>query len=139
VVAHRRPDLVDALRWTDLASISHRSETGRWTSHVGVTSLPQAVPGFHTVCPGEHRAGEPWAALLPALDPTTMGWSERDWYVGLELGPHASPSGSLASGSRRGSLLTLSKAAAAAPMSAGSRDEPGGLDQARWHVVRQRR
>ncbi|TJZ80207.1 winged helix DNA-binding domain-containing protein [Rhodococcus oryzae] len=27
---------------------------------------------------------EPWAALLPALDPTTMGWRDRDWY----LGPH---------------------------------------------------
>jgi Winged helix DNA-binding domain len=27
-------------------------------------------------------APEPWAALLPGLDPTTMGWSERDWYVG---------------------------------------------------------
>ena len=27
---------------------------------------------------------EPWAALLPPLDPTTMGWQERDWY----LGPH---------------------------------------------------
>lgn len=25
---------------------------------------------------------EPWVALLPALDPTTMGWSERDWYLG---------------------------------------------------------
>ena len=25
---------------------------------------------------------EPWAALLPALDPTTMGWHERDWYLG---------------------------------------------------------
>jgi hypothetical protein len=29
---------------------------------------------------------EPWAALLPGLDPTTMGWKERDWY----LGPHGS-------------------------------------------------
>ena len=28
---------------------------------------------------------EPWVALLPSLDPTTMGWKERDWY----LGPHA--------------------------------------------------
>jgi hypothetical protein len=28
---------------------------------------------------------EPGAALLPTLDPTTMGWKERDWY----LGPHA--------------------------------------------------
>jgi hypothetical protein len=25
---------------------------------------------------------EPWAALLPSLDPTTMGWFERDWYLG---------------------------------------------------------
>lgn len=25
---------------------------------------------------------EGWAALLPALDPTTMGWYERDWYLG---------------------------------------------------------
>ena len=25
---------------------------------------------------------EPWAALLPPLDPTTMGWYERDWYLG---------------------------------------------------------
>jgi len=24
----------------------------------------------------------PWAALLPSLDPTTMGWYERDWYLG---------------------------------------------------------
>ncbi|MGH2838347.1 MAG: winged helix DNA-binding domain-containing protein, partial [Thermoleophilaceae bacterium] len=27
---------------------------------------------------------EPWGALLPPLDPTTMGWYEREWY----LGPH---------------------------------------------------
>ncbi|HET6628126.1 MAG TPA: winged helix DNA-binding domain-containing protein [Nocardioidaceae bacterium] len=25
---------------------------------------------------------EPWAALLPGLDPTTMGWFDRDWYLG---------------------------------------------------------
>jgi Winged helix DNA-binding domain len=24
---------------------------------------------------------EPWAALLPALDPTTLGWKERDFYL----------------------------------------------------------
>jgi hypothetical protein len=27
-------------------------------------------------------APPPWAALLPALDPTAMGWKERDWYLG---------------------------------------------------------
>ncbi|GII22959.1 winged helix DNA-binding domain-containing protein [Planosporangium mesophilum] len=25
---------------------------------------------------------EPWVALLPALDPTAMGWQERSWYLG---------------------------------------------------------
>ncbi len=25
---------------------------------------------------------EPWVALLPSLDPTTMGWKQRDWYMG---------------------------------------------------------
>ena len=25
---------------------------------------------------------EPWAALLPVLDPTVMGWKERGWYLG---------------------------------------------------------
>jgi hypothetical protein len=29
---------------------------------------------------------EPWVALLPGLDPTPMGWKERDWYLG-EHGP----------------------------------------------------
>jgi hypothetical protein len=27
-------------------------------------------------------APEPWVALLPALDPSLMGWSERGWYLG---------------------------------------------------------
>lgn len=25
---------------------------------------------------------EPWVALLPALDPTMMGWKQRGWYLG---------------------------------------------------------
>jgi hypothetical protein len=25
---------------------------------------------------------DPWPALLPPLDPTTMGWYKRDWYLG---------------------------------------------------------
>jgi hypothetical protein len=28
------------------------------------------------------RAPAPWVALLPALDPTTMGWRGRSWYLG---------------------------------------------------------
>jgi Winged helix DNA-binding domain len=37
------------------------------------------------VLPGDDEPSEPvepWAALLPALDPTTMGWIEREWYLG---------------------------------------------------------
>jgi hypothetical protein len=25
----------------------------------------------------------PWVALLPPLDPTAMGWTEREWYLGV--------------------------------------------------------
>jgi hypothetical protein len=31
---------------------------------------PQALPA-------------PWVALLPALDPTVMGWKDREWYLGV--------------------------------------------------------
>ncbi|MET9731585.1 winged helix DNA-binding domain-containing protein [Streptomyces sp. NPDC006458] len=30
---------------------------------------------------------EPWAALLPALDPTAMAWQQRDWYLAPDLRP----------------------------------------------------
>jgi hypothetical protein len=29
-----------------------------------------------------HDEASPWLAFLPALDPTTMGWKERRWYLG---------------------------------------------------------
>jgi hypothetical protein len=31
---------------------------------------------------GAPRQIAPWVALLPALDPTTMGWQQRGWYLG---------------------------------------------------------
>ncbi|WAL63060.1 winged helix DNA-binding domain-containing protein [Amycolatopsis cynarae] len=36
--------------------------------------------------PGPVPASEPSAALLPALDPTPMGWLHRDWYLGDHQG-----------------------------------------------------
>lgn len=30
---------------------------------------------------------EPWAALLPGLDPTAMGWQGRDWFLAPDLRP----------------------------------------------------
>jgi hypothetical protein len=42
----------------------------------GVTGLVLAGDEESVAEPG------PWVALLPALDPTAMGWAARDWYVG---------------------------------------------------------
>ncbi|MPY95106.1 MAG: winged helix DNA-binding domain-containing protein [Acidimicrobiia bacterium] len=36
------------------------------------------LPGDLEPVPGT----EPWVALLPSLDPTAMGWTERGWYLG---------------------------------------------------------
>jgi hypothetical protein len=38
-------------------------------------------PGW--VSPDDEPAAavEPWVAALPGLDPTTMGWKQRDWYL----------------------------------------------------------
>lgn len=35
----------------------------------------------------DDAVADPWVALLPSLDPTPMGWKERDWF----LGPHGGP------------------------------------------------
>lgn len=45
-------------------------------------ALEQQDPGY--VLPGDTGRTDdvaPYAALLPALDPTGMGWVERDWYL----------------------------------------------------------
>ncbi|MFE1456864.1 winged helix DNA-binding domain-containing protein [Streptomyces sp. NPDC058735] len=45
--------------------------------------------GFVAEGDSEPVAGpdDPWAALLPGLDPTAMGWQQRDWYVAPGLRP----------------------------------------------------
>ena len=39
----------------------------------GAAWISEGAPGSATV--------EEWASLLPGLDPTVMGWRERDWYL----------------------------------------------------------
>jgi DNA glycosylase AlkZ-like len=70
----------------------------KWWLGSTVTAVRRALADLHAVevdldgrtgylLPDDLEATdpvEPWASLLPPLDPTTMGWSERDWY----LGPH---------------------------------------------------
>jgi hypothetical protein len=57
-----------ALADIDAVEVELTSGSG-WVSHADTEAV--ATP-------------EPWAALLPGLDSTPMGWKERDWY----LGPH---------------------------------------------------
>jgi hypothetical protein len=32
----------------------------------------------------DDAVGRPFATLLPALDPTPMGWKDRDWMFGID-------------------------------------------------------
>ena len=38
-------------------------------------------PGWVAVDDPPAPEPEPWVAMLPALDPTTMGWKQRGWYL----------------------------------------------------------
>lgn len=38
-------------------------------------------PGWLAADDPGQPAVEPWVAVLPSLDPTTMGWKHRDWYL----------------------------------------------------------
>jgi hypothetical protein len=46
----------------------------------GVAGL--VLPGDDELDPSPPTPAEPFAALLPALDPAPMGWQARDWYLG---------------------------------------------------------
>jgi hypothetical protein len=84
-----------ARRW--LASFGPGSMTDlRWWTGWTLGEAKRALQGLDVVevdldgQPGMALAGDvastrparPWAALLPALDPTIMGWKERGWYLG---------------------------------------------------------
>ena len=93
--AEARAELVR--RW--LASYGPATEADlRWWTGWKVTDVRQALAavgaepvaleeGVGHVLPDDldpvrdGEAAEPWAALLPALDPTPMGWQSRDWYL----------------------------------------------------------
>jgi hypothetical protein len=47
----------------------------------------EGTPGFALPDDLEVEADpDPWGALLPGLDPTTMGWFDRGWYLGGHRG-----------------------------------------------------
>jgi hypothetical protein len=85
-------------RWLLVFGPGTRDDIRWWTGWgVGATRQALATVGALEVRLDDRQAGyvlpddleatpepEPWVALLPALDATTMGWKDREWY----LGPH---------------------------------------------------
>jgi hypothetical protein len=75
------PATVDDLRWWTgwTATQTKRVLTRVSPVEVDLDGVPGIVLGddLEPVV-----AGEPWVALLPALDPTPMGWNRRGFYLG---------------------------------------------------------
>ncbi|WP_251066482.1 winged helix DNA-binding domain-containing protein [Streptomyces sp. ISL-36] len=81
-------------RWLAAAGPATEADLKWWTGWK-VTDVRKALAaigaeavelaeGIGHVLPEDNEpvpAPEPWAALLPALDPTAMGWQYRDWYT----------------------------------------------------------
>ena len=72
--------LADIKWWTGLTT----GEVRRALARVRPVEVDLGgAPGFVLAVDAEPvPTPEPWVALLPALDPTPMGWTERDWYLG---------------------------------------------------------
>lgn len=56
----------------------HPAGIGRRRCATGPT---ERGPGWLAADDLGEVAVEPWVALLPTLDPTTMGWKHRGWYL----------------------------------------------------------
>jgi hypothetical protein len=72
--------LADLQWWTGWS----KSEATQAAADLGVREVDlDGLPGV--VLPDDLDASPdpgPWAALLPALDPTVMGWLDRGWFLG---------------------------------------------------------
>src|SRR5690242_16820690 len=77
------PGTVADLRWWTGWTAAHVKRALESVDAVEVDL--DGVAGVDLSTPDAVEKPEPAAALLPALDPTPMGWTERSWY----LGPHA--------------------------------------------------
>ena len=80
------PATVADLKWWTGWSLGETRRALAETDAVEV-ELENGAPGLALAGDLEPVAApEPWVALLPGLDPTAMGWKEREWYLG-EHGP----------------------------------------------------
>jgi len=83
-----------ALRWLRAFGPAGAADLQWWTGWGAATTRRaladcgavevaiESGPGW--LAPGDEAPEDPagaWVALLPGLDPTTMGWKRRDWYL----------------------------------------------------------
>lgn len=75
------PATVDDLKWWSGLTLG---QVRRALAALDVEEIDlDGVPGVVLADDGEPAPqSEPWVALLPSLDPTTMGWQQRAWYLG---------------------------------------------------------
>ncbi|WP_395296041.1 winged helix DNA-binding domain-containing protein [Kitasatospora hibisci] len=75
------PATVEDVKWWTGWTLG---DTRRALGDVGAVDVALAGGGAGLVLPSDTEPvpePEPWAALLPGLDPTVMGWRGRDWYL----------------------------------------------------------
>jgi hypothetical protein len=74
--------LVDVAWWTGWP----KGRTAAVLAQIGAVevTLTEGIGYVHPEDVGPVATTDPWVSLLPGLDPATMGWKQRDWY----LGPH---------------------------------------------------
>lgn len=79
------PATTTDLKWWTGWTVAHTKQA---LAAVGAVEV-QLDAGTGWVLPRDDRparASKTWVALLPALDPTVMGWQQRDWYLGDTAG-----------------------------------------------------
>ncbi|MGH2916640.1 MAG: winged helix DNA-binding domain-containing protein [Solirubrobacteraceae bacterium] len=78
------PASTDDLRWWTGWNLA---TTRRALEHLPIQEVDlHGQPGIDLVGAEREPAREPVAALLPTLDPTPMGWKNRDWLLGIDAG-----------------------------------------------------
>ena len=73
-----------ARRWLSAFGAVSADPVGdlKWWAGWTVAGTKRALGRVGQVSPAEPVDPGPWVALTPSLDPTTMGWKERSWYLG---------------------------------------------------------
>jgi hypothetical protein len=76
------PASIEDLKWWTGWNLT---TTRRTLEHLPIEHVDlHGGPGIDLADADRHAAEEPAATLLPALDPTPMGWKRRDWFLGIE-------------------------------------------------------